>query len=254
MIARGVWWAGLACVAVLTTALQFDFKARSAPQFAALVPEPLRNNAQVGIVRQAGQDGERALAEAEKLVRRRPVPAEYLTLLAAGQARAGQTEAAVRTLQVAGRRGWREPVAQLGMLRLALAAGDRPEAARRYAALFLRGETPDALLEELGPEVLAGRDNPGRDTLVAVVVGGERWHGTFLRRGSRVMPPDAFAAIAAESIRRGATFDCTTLDASLRQLRLRDAGAAEPIVAVAAGRCPALAAQGDSRSQGADQP
>ncbi len=180
MIGRIVWFVALAAVAGLTTALQIDMQSRKAPALAAAVPEILRDQAQQRMARDAltGSDPKRALAEAEKLVRRRPVPAEHLTLLAATQAQAGQNEAAVRTIQIAGRRGWREPAAQEAVLRLAIAAGDRPEAARRYAALFLRPATPNALLEELVPAVLDGPDCSGRDTLVAVVVGGQRWHTT----------------------------------------------------------------------------
>lgn len=246
MIGRIVWTAALAGIAVLTTGLQFDLKARSASQFAAVVPEPLRNYAQVRIVQKAlgGQNTDTALAEARKLVERRPLPAEYLTLLAAAQEKAGQREEAARTIQLAGQRGWRDPVAQLAVLRLAVAAGDRPEAARRYAALFLRGETPDALIEELGPLVFDGADQSGRDTLVAIVVGGQRWHTTFLRRGARVMPPAVFSAVAIASMDKGATFDCKVLGQALGELRLRDAAASREVALAAAGRCPALAAPG----------
>jgi hypothetical protein len=59
-------------------------------------------------------------------------------LLAVAQAKAGNAEAAGLAIQIAGQRGWREPVAQEAVLRLALGAGNKPEAARRYAALFLR--------------------------------------------------------------------------------------------------------------------
>lgn len=245
MIGRLIWLTALAGIAVLTTALQFDIKARSAPQFATVVPEPLRDYAQVRIVQKAlaGDNTDEAVAEAEKLVRRRPLPAEYLTLLAAAQEKAGQREAAAQTIQLAGQRGWRDPVAQLAVLRLALAAGDRPEAARRYAALFLRGETPDKLIEELGPAVFGGPDQTARDTMVAVVVGGQHWHDAFLRRGSRLMPPAAFSAITVESMRRGAVFNCKVLEQSLGLLRSRDRAAADAIAVAASDRCPALASK-----------
>lgn len=245
MIGRIIGLAALAGVGVLTTALQFDLKVRSAPQFAAVVPEPLRDYAQVKVVQKAlnGSNTRAALAEAQTLVQRRPLPAEYLTLLAAAQEKAGQRQAAAKTIQIAGQRGWRDPVAQLAVLRLALAAGDRPEAARRYAALFVRGETPDALLEQFGPAPFDATDTTGRDTMVAIVVGGQRWHSTFLRRGPRVMPPAAYSEVAVESMRKGAAFNCKVLEQSLRELRLRDRAAAEPIVAAASDRCP-LSAQG----------
>jgi len=244
MIGRIVWFTALAAIALLTAGLQIDLMARRNPQVAAAVPEPLRTYAQERIVEGAvaGTDGQAALTEARKLVRRRPMPAESLALLAAAQVRAGQEEAALRTIQVAAARGWREPRAQHAMLRLALANADAAEAARRYVALFLASSTPDALLTELGPAVLDGPDAAiARDTIVAVVVGGERWHTTFLRRGVRVMPPAAFAAIAEGSIARGARFDCGRLKTSHDVLARRDADAAARLRTAARAQCPELA-------------
>ena len=228
MIGRVIWWAMLIAVGVLATALQFDMQSRRSPQLASVVPAPLRSHAQVHVVRGAlaGQDAALAVREAERLVQRRPLPAENLVLLATGQAKAGQMDAAARTIQVAGQRGWREPQAQEAVLRFALAAGDKPEAARRYAALFLQRQTPDILLESLGQAVLDEPRGAGQQTMVAIIVGGERWHATFLRRGARVMPPAAFSAIVADSLARGAVFDCVVLGQSARQVELRDPAAA----------------------------
>jgi hypothetical protein len=244
MIGRILWLAALAAIALVTSALQIDKQAEATPAMARLVPQPLRNFAQTRVTATALDSGDpaAALAEAERLVRRRPLPAEYLTLLAAAQAKAGQADKAVGTIQLAGRRGWRVAAAQEAMLRLALANNDRPEAARRYAALFLADATPDALLLELGPAVLDGADTAAQDTITAVVVGGERWHGTFLRRGSRVMPPAAFAAIAEGSIARGVRFDCGVLKPSLDALKRRDAAAAESLRTAALKQCPRLGA------------
>jgi hypothetical protein len=243
MIGRIVWFAALAAIAVVTAGLQIDRQSRTSPALVSLVPEPLRNVAQARIAQTAlrGEDTARALAEARRLVQRRPLPAEHLTLLAASQAKAGRIAEATGTIQIAGQRGWRDPVAQEAVLRLALAAGNRAEAARRYAALFLRSQTPDALLTELGPAVLDGPDDIGRATMAAIVAGGERWHSLFLRRGVRVMSPGAFAAITAESLRKGAAFDCGVLAQSVKALAQREAGAERSVLAAAARRCPALA-------------
>ncbi len=244
MIGRVLWLAALATIAVLTTGLQLDRRARSDPQFAPLIPGLLRNYAQVRITQSAlgGKDAKAALAEAQTLVRRRPVPSEYLTLLATSQSMAGQRQASMQTIQIAGQRGWRDPVAQLAVLQLALQAGDKAEASRRYAALFLHDRTPDALLMEVGPAILEGDDAKGRNTLAEIVTGGERWHNVFLRRGAQVMPPAAFAAITADSLRRGAQFDCNVLKTSLGTVAKRDAGAADTLRAAALKRCPKLGA------------
>ena len=243
MIGRIIWFAALAALAVMTTLLQFDLRSRSNDSLASVVPSGLRGYAQARMVQKAlaGDDTALAVAEAQELVRRRPLPAENLSLLATAHAKAGQMDEASKAIQIAGQRGWRDPAAQEAVLRLALAAGDEAEAARRYAALFLRNRTPDALLEELGPDVLGAPQGVGQQTLVAIVVGGERWHDQFLRRGQRVMPPAAFSAIAAESLSKGAAFDCKVLGQSTRGLAQRDADAAKALRASAMQRCPNLA-------------
>lgn len=240
MIGRIVWFAALAGLALLTAGLQLDLHSRTVPAAAPMVPAPLRNYAQVQITAQALGNAEpaAALAEAERLVHRRPAPAENLAMLAIAQARAGQDEAAGQTIQIAGQRGWREAATQEAVLRLALAAGDQSEAARRYAALFLNERTPNALLETLGPAVLDEPGGQGQQTMVALIVGGERWHATFLRRGAMVMPPAAFSAIAGEALAKNAVFDCRVLGQTVTTLGQRDKDAAARLSAAAARRCP----------------
>jgi hypothetical protein len=249
MIGRIIWFGILAAVAVLVTFLQIDKQSEKSPQLAAVVPAPLRNYALEPVARTSirGDDAARALADARQLVARRPVPAEYLILLAAAQGKAGQNEAAFKTIQIAGKRGWRDPAAQEAVLRIALAAGDKAEAARRYAALFLRRGTPDALLQEIGPAVLDEQGGIGQQTLTAIVLGGERWRATFLRRGAQVMPPAAFAAITQASIKQGAAFDCQLLDQSIGVLAARDQAAADVLRAAAqTGACPPAAMPGNA--------
>jgi hypothetical protein len=221
----------LAAIALVTTALQVDKQAEVTPALAPLVPAPLRDFAQTRIAAQAaaGDDPARALAEAQLLVQRRPLPAEYLALLAVAQAKVGQAEQSGLTIQIAGQRGWREPVTQEAVLRLALNAGDKAEAARRYAALFLRTETPDALLVELGPQVFDTAGGPGEATLIDIVAGGERWHSQFLRRGALVMPPAAFSAVTQAVAKRGARFDCAELARAVKTLERRDLAAAQAL-------------------------
>lgn len=235
---RLIWWAALLVIAVVTIGLQLDKQSEANPSLAPLVPAALRNFAQTNIVAGAldGNDSALALAEARKLVRQRPVPAEYLTLLAVAQTKAGQGEAAALTIQIAGQRGWRDPLAQESVLRLALAAGDKAEAARRYAALFLSDSTPDALLEELGPTVLDEPGGPGQQTMVTIVSGTERWRSVFLRRGVQVMPPAAFTAIVSATMTTGAGYDCAALTQVQRGLTRRDVAAGQQL-ADAAGAC-----------------
>jgi hypothetical protein len=236
MIGRIIWWTMLAATAFVTAALQVDKQAEAAPALSPLVPAPLRDFAQTQIAAQAaaGDDPAGALAEAQLLVQRRPLPAEYLALLAVAQAKAGQADQSGLTIQIAGQRGWREPLVQEAVLRIALNAGDRAEAARRYAALFLRAETPDALLTELGPQVFDAPAGPGEATLIDIVAGGERWHSQFLRRGALVMPPAAFSAVTRAVAERGARFDCAELARAAKVIKRRDPAAAQSLAPIKA--------------------
>jgi hypothetical protein len=240
MIGRIIWIAGLLAIAGLTTALQIDRQSARDPALTTLVPAPLRNDAQVQIAAAALAAGktDTALAEAERLVRRRPVPAEHLSLLAAAQARSGAIDQAEMTIQIAAQRGWREPLAQESVLRMALDAGDAPEAARRYAALFRREATPDALLVTLGPAVMGSANSAGRTTFAGIIAGAERWQTMYLQRGLQVMPADAFAEVTARAIAGGAQFDCTALTPAFESLRQRDPAAAQQLAAPAARACP----------------
>ena len=157
MIAGIAWRVALVAVALVTAGVQLDRQSEKTPAFAQSVPAPLRSVAQLPIAAYALDADNHAytLAEAERLVRRRPLPALHLRILAQAQFVAGEADQSALTIQYAAQRGWREPLAQESVLRLALANSDMPEAARRFAALFLRRDTEDALLEELAPQVLA---------------------------------------------------------------------------------------------------
>ncbi|MHA7820237.1 MAG: hypothetical protein ACX930_11375 [Erythrobacter sp.] len=239
MIGRILWLAALAAVAMVTVGVQLDRQARTAHTLAASVPEPFRSSAQLPYAAYtlAGDNPELALAEAEKLVRRRPLPAEHLRLLSQAQFAAGRLEEGTITIQYAAQRGWRDPLSQEAMLRLAIYAGDSPEAARRYAALFLRRDTKDALLKEVGPAVLAEPGGAGRQTLIEIVGGGERWHNTFLRRGSRVMQPDAFSEIVTETVASGTRYECPTLRQAKSAVEQRDPGAGAQMATVVEQLC-----------------
>lgn len=242
MIGKVAWPALLLAVAVVTGFLQIDRQADITPSLARLVPQPLRNYAQPRIAAAAvdGTDSALGLKEARRLVKRRPIPAEHLTLLAVAEIKAGQLEQGGLTIQVAAQRGWREPLSQEAVLRLALDANDKPEAARRFAALFLRDATPDTLLQELAPAVLDTTGGPGQRTLVDIISGSDRWHSTFLRRGAQVMPPAAFVEITVTTIARGTRYDCGMLAQAIKGTGLKDGAASQRLRDAAVRQCPEL--------------
>ncbi len=239
MIGRILWITALLGVAAVTAALQLDRQSEGAPQFAPLVPAPLRSYAQAQIAAAAleGDDPAAALEAAKELVRRRPMPAEHLTLLAAAQAKAGEADAATFTIQLAAQRGWRERVAQETMLRLAVAAGDKPEAARRYAALFRNNATANELLMEFAPQVLGEPGGAGQAAFSDILAGAPRWYEQYLQRGAQIMSPAAFAEVLVLSLDRGATFTCDQIRLAAENLGKRDAAAAAKLTAPIARRC-----------------
>lgn len=239
MIGRIIWALALLGVAAFTAALQLDRQSALAPELAPLVPAPVRNYAQAKLAAEAlkGDDPQAALAATEELVHRRPMPAEHLTLLAVAQAKTGEAEAAAFTIQMAARRGWRDPVAQEAVLRLALQAGDKAEAARRYAALFRRQATPDKLLVTLAPQVLGEPNGAGQQTFAQIVAGAPAWYEMFLQRGAQVMPPATFGEVLGLALERGGLFECEPLKQSIAALATRDAAAAAKLEGPAARRC-----------------
>lgn len=242
MIARSSWFAILAILALVMAGLQLDRQTRRNTSFAEGVPEIFRSAAQFPIAARAlsGPEPAIALAEAEKLVRRRPLPAEHLRVLAQAQIAAGDYNQGTITIQYAAQRGWRDPLAQESMLRLALSAGDKAEAARRYAALFLRRDTQDTLLLEFGPLVLAEAGGDGRATLAEIVSGGARWHTQFMNRGSRVLPPDAFAEIIETTISNGTRYDCAMLQRAVEIAVLNDPSVSRSLIERAKTQCPGI--------------
>lgn len=239
MIGRAIWYTALLAMAALTAAVQMDRQSARVPSMAPSVPEPVRAFAQAQIAARALENGNAklAVAEAKKLVERRPVPAETLRLLAQARIAAGETEQGALTIQYSARRGWRDPVAQETMLRLASAAGDEAEAARRYVALLLQNRTQDELLIEFGKTLFADGKEAGAQALVPVLVGTERWPNTFLRRGSRVLPAPAFVEIVKAALAKGASFDCAILREIPKPLAKRDEAAGAALGALIQTRC-----------------
>jgi len=239
MILRIVWFAAILAIAAITAGVQLDRQTRRTPEIAPTVPEQFRSAAQLQIVTSAieGDDPQYALAEAKRLVARRPMPSEHLTLLALASIKAGEAQIGTETIQYAARRGWRDPVAQEAMLRLAMAAGDMTEAALRYTALLLREETQDEVLVETAPAIFAETGGPGQQALIDTLVATDRWPSTFLRRGLRVMPPPAFADIATGSMAKGVRYDCRLLEQSVAALSRRDAAAGNRLAQAVSEQC-----------------
>ena len=116
----------------------------------------------------------------------------------------------------------------------ALAAGDQPEAARRYPALLLRSATPDApVAGELGEQVLAanpkGQGRADRSSTSSAPPNAGRNPPPTSPCGVAlaVISYDAFAEIVAGSSAQGAASRLHRIEAGgAKRLRQRDAEAA----------------------------
>lgn len=227
MIGAVLWRALLLAAALVAIAVQFDRQAERSPEIAEVVPSAFRSTAQPRTVAMAlsGGDPTLALEEARTLVERRPLPAEHLRLLSLAQARTGNPDAAVMTVQYAAQRGWRDGLVQEAMLRLALDNGDETEAARRFTALMMNSRARDEGLEAVASELLDEDGGTARATVAAIMGGDTRLQRRFVSRGARVLPPDAYIEIIERMAETGSHFECRTITGAQTHLTSRDSSA-----------------------------
>ena len=234
MIRRALWLIGAAALGAVAVAAQLDQQSAGNPSLARLVPPPFRSNAQFHLAGRALIEGSpaQAMFEARRFVRRRPVPADGLYLLAGAQQVAGQVDQSLLTAQYSARRGWRLAPAQDLMFRIAMASGDLPEAANRLAALWAAAPA-DPALGELTPVLLAA---PGGPQAFAKPLAGTRISlESFADTAFGMAPPGQVTAALAEAGRLGARFDC----AQMSQLAagLAGKGAIEDAARLWSGTC-----------------
>lgn len=210
MIARLAWWTALAGLAVVAVFAHLDRASENRPQLAAFVPPPFRSFAQVpmALVATMAASPEAARAEAERLVRRRPLPAEHLFALAVADLRDGDKAGYAAAFRLATTRGWRSPAVQDVASREALAAGDYAAASNRVAALWALDANSPAL-GTLTTQLLA--DPGGREAFAGALAGTRVWQRAFLRKGLELAPPTQMARLLSRAQTLGAQFDCATL-------------------------------------------
>lgn len=230
-MSRALWIALMGVLAVIASAAEFDRSARRDPALAPLVPAPFRNFAQerltMATVRSAGP--EQALADARKLVRRSPLPAEHVSLLAIAEERNGARDRSGVLVQRAAQRGWRDPIAQQAMFAIALAAGQHREAANRLAALYAVQED-QAPLNDLTSQLQATPE--GRSALAEALVAGGHWTNGYLHAAVMTKASEARETIAL-ALQKGANLDC----GGLRQIIGNTPRVDDPLVVATQERC-----------------
>lgn len=215
-ILRGLF-AALALVAI---GAQLDRASYLRPELSVIVPAPFRSFAQptTALLALAREDGAAAAAEARRLVRRRPMPAEHLFTLAMSEMRGARPAAFAKAFRLASTRGWRYPPLQVTAAQAALASGDVPGAANRVAALW--AEDPDN--PSVAPLTAALLEAPGGVEAFATPLGQTRvWSSNFLRRGPGVAAPADVLATIIAARRGGARFECAALRGAERSLTAR---------------------------------
>lgn len=191
-IAWLTFWALVACVAVVA---QVDRETRRTPHLAALVPSIFTGFAseEKGRHSLASRASAPARRDVAELIRARPVPAEHLILLAQAKALAGNTEASLIDIQRAAHRGWRDAPSQLIVLRMALAAGDEPGAARRLAALWAI-QADREWLREVTPMVLASPQSA--ETFAGILAEDPRWERNFRSAAPSILDAETLGRLA----------------------------------------------------------
>ncbi|MEP3052404.1 MAG: hypothetical protein ABJO41_13675 [Erythrobacter sp.] len=232
-----IWIFCLAMMALIAAGAQLDRQSRYVPSLAQYVPYPFRGFAQKHFAADAlaTEEPEWALIQAQRLVAARPLPAEHIRMLALAQAVSDENSGALATFQFAAQRGWRDPIVQDTMLRLAIAAEDPGESARRFAALIANPSSDLELLKELGPGAL--NSAASRQAFAVILAQSERWHSTFLRRGAQSLPPQIFAAVTQIAAERGARFECDQLRLAARIMGEDSEDAGSTLVNITAKRC-----------------
>ncbi|MEO1488013.1 MAG: hypothetical protein AAFR88_01075 [Pseudomonadota bacterium] len=236
---KAVFYLVLLITAIGTAGLQLDRQSAASPALASSVPEPFRAFAQARLTAAAIREGspQLALAEAEKLVIRRPVPSQSMRLVAIAQYGSGDAEAGLLSIQIAAQRGWRDRTAQEMMLRLAMAAGDWPEAALRYAALLANNEVSDEVLEETAGVLFTANNAEAIARIVEIARGADRWRGQLLRRAGRLMPERAYAELVEGVLDKLDEQECNIVFETAKRLRRTNETGAQRIEEIAQGHC-----------------
>jgi len=207
-----LWRVMLAGVAVVAICAQLDRASTTHPQLAPFVPPPFRSLAQPSMTMLAlAQGGAReARAEAVQLVRRRPLPAEHLFVLALSDLRNGDLDGYARAFERSTERGWRATAVQQAAAQASLARGDVKAASNRIAALWAVDASDPAIPRLTRSLLTSGR---GRRAFAARLAGTRIWQNLYLSRALEFTSPAEARVVVDSAVRAGARFDPTALRA-----------------------------------------
>lgn len=207
---RLLWCALVLAIALVATGAELDRRSRRDASVVALVPPPFRSFAQqhIATARLLEGDGGTGLIEARKLVRRRPIPAENLYLLAWANHLAGHDDEAGQVLGVGAGRGWRAPQLQVAMIGAALGDGLVDAAAARLLALWSIGVDPEVLA---APTRQVFATAGGAEAFGKILAASHFAQDAVLKRALSFTTPQRYAAMVHSAILAGADFNCAAL-------------------------------------------
>lgn len=213
---RALSWLILAALAVVAVGAELDRASYERAELAPLVPRPFRSFAQPTLTMLALITSDPAVAknEAQLLVRRRPMPAEHLYMLALADQRAGDAKDAAAASLLATERGWRARPVQIAAARSALAKGQVEAAANRVAALWAL-QPGDPVVPELTGALLAQRQGP--EAFAARMAATRVWQNAALTSLGSMTSAEVARHTISLALADGAHFQCGLLTAANAQ-------------------------------------
>ncbi len=203
----------LACLvwAIIVAGAQLDREVRARPALAPFVPAPFRSFAQADIVEQAlarGTDPAILYPEARRLLLRRPIASENLTLFGLSAMRAGDQQRALQAFSLAASRGWHGDIPQY-MALVDAARGERwNDAALRLRAL-LQTQAGDRII---GQALMPFMTSPaGRSALAQFLADNREFQYPLLAIARTPLAPGEFRALILHLTRHRAKIDCDAL-------------------------------------------
>jgi len=216
-----LWRAGFAALALVTIGAQLDRASYVRPELSVLVPNQFRSSAQstIALLALATGDASSAQIEARRLLRRRPMPAEHLYVLALAEMRKGHPRKFAASFRAASMRGWRFTPLQATAAEAALLDKDVKGAANRTAAMWAT-DPDNPLVLSLTRRLL---QTPGGPEAFGVPLAGTHvWSGTFLARAPQLGAPTEASNAVVAAKRAGAHFDCGALRRFVEAIQAAD--------------------------------
>ncbi|EKU75265.1 MULTISPECIES: hypothetical protein [Sphingobium] len=204
----------LACLAwaLIVTGAQLDREARARPALAAFVPPPFRFFAQAAIVEQGlarGTDPALLYPQARRLLLRRPIASENLTLFGLSALRAGDRQHALQAFSLAASRGWHDDIPQYMALVDAARGGRWDDAALRLRALLQTQASEPTIRQAIMPFMASP---PGRAALARLLADNPDFQYPLLSIARTTLAPPQFRTLLQHLASHRARIDCRALN------------------------------------------